>query len=32
MELYKDSFHALTIDKNRKEVFTRLLEWIKKKI
>jgi len=32
MYLYKDSFHALTIEKNRKEVFGDMLGWMTKKI
>ncbi|MGD0565940.1 MAG: alpha/beta fold hydrolase [Candidatus Goldiibacteriota bacterium] len=32
MRVYKDSFHALTIDKNRKEVFGDLFSWLIKKI
>jgi alpha-beta hydrolase superfamily lysophospholipase len=32
MHVYNDSFHALTIEKNRKEVFNDLSVWLKKKL
>ncbi len=32
MKLYEDSYHSLTIEKNRKEVFKDIYEWIEKKM